>query len=368
VLYVVSANSTDSFLLRNLRPTDASPSDTHWSVKDSEGEQFVITPSNVRVAVSDTTPTLYAIDTANGDALYNFKDTINAAGPTLTSPDDGTTVTMNPVTGKAYDVTFTWERPSSYVTDYDLQIAVDSDFDEIAREVTSYDPSGDPTAVSYILGPSTSTTADNTLEFMPGGTYYWRVRVAQDGPIYSAWSESRSFSIAALEVAVPQLLAPANGKADVSLTPAFSWNPVVGATKYEFQLAVAPHAKSWSSPVATSTVAETAIRPLVKLDNDTTYFWRVRVAAPTVGEWSGIANFSTVAIPEVAPPPVVVQEMPAPQLVLPPQPAPPPDIIIPPAPAPPAPITPAYIWAIIIIGAVLVIAVIILIVRTWRPV
>jgi hypothetical protein len=62
----------------------------------------------------------------------------------------------------------------------------------------------------------------------------------------------------------------------------------------------------------------------------------------------------------------VVEQVPPPVINIP---APPPaqEIVIPPAPTPEE-IAPGYIWAIIIIGAVLVIAVIVLIVRTRRTV
>ena len=123
----------------------------------------------------------------------------------------------------------------------------------------------------------------------------------------------------------------------------------------------------------------------IKFMAETTYYWRVRVdlAGPLRSAYSETRSFRTEALPVVPAPPVVIEQPPPPvisvpaapsititppEIVLPPAPAPPPEIVIPPAPAPPAPITPAYIWAIIIIGAILVIAVVVLIIRTRRPV
>jgi hypothetical protein len=319
------------------------------------------------ISLSAGTVKLWACDSiATPDKLYSFTDNLLTTATTLTSPADGMAISVNPVSGKSFDVTFTWERPSSKAAKYDVWVAFDSDFSEVVNKSTAYDPAGDPSTVSLVVGPSGNTgPPDTLLEFMPGTTYYWKVRVSQAGPIYSPWSEVRSFTIGSLEEKVPGLLSPANGATGVSLTPAFSWSPVTGAAKYDFQLAAAPFAASFRSPIASASVAETGVRPITKLDNDRTYFWRVRVVG---GEWSAIANFATEVIPEEPAPPVVVQQVPPPVIQIPPAPAPPPDIIIPPAPAPPAPITPAYIWAIIIIGAILVIAVIVLIVRTRRPV
>ena len=144
------------------------------------------------------------------------------------------------------------------------------------------------------------------------------------------------------------------GATDVPLLPTFQWNPADWANGYEVVLSLND---TFTSPVASVTVANAVWVADVNLKTNTVYFWRVRaVSDASQSEW-GVGAFTTVG-----PPP-------------PPPPAPPAPVVVPPAvnmPAPvvippqPAPITPAYIWAIIIIGAVLVIAVIILIVRTRR--
>jgi len=115
-----------------------------------------------------------------------------------------------------------------------------------------------------------------------------------------------------------------------------------------------------------------------------TYYWQVRATTPVDSPWSELRAFTIAELPEVVPPvvitqapapvitapaPVTITQVPAPQItVTAPAPAPATTITIPAAPAAPAPITPAFIWAIIIIGAVLVIAVVVLIVRTRRTV
>jgi len=221
--------------------------------------------------------------------------------------------------------------------------------------------------IAFIAGPGqTSGDGAGKIVYMPGQTYYWRIKALS--PVQSSFSETRSFVIEPGGAVVPNILSPSNGADDVGVNPAFSWSPVSGATKYEWALAAAPHAASFRSPIASASQAETGIRPSVKLEEGRTYFWRVRAVAPVVGDWSTIANFTVMTTPAPAPPPVVVEQVPPPVIQIPPAPAPPPDIVIPPAPAPPAPIAPAYIWAVIIIGAILVIAVIVLIVRTRRAV
>jgi hypothetical protein len=116
-----------------------------------------------------------------------------------------------------------------------------------------------------------------------------------------------------------------------------------------------------------------------------TYYWRVRADAPTRSSWSEMRSFTIEDADSAAGPPIIIEQAPAPVINIP---APPPPIVIEQVPAPviniPAPppaqqivippaaapttITPAYIYAIIVIGAVLVIAVIVLIVRTRRAI
>jgi hypothetical protein len=294
--------------------------------------------------------------------MWSYTDTLAKVALELTAPAAGFKVQVNPISGAAYDVNFSWSRPSE-ATDYMIQIAFDTGFKEVAfQDRTTHDGTTDD-PLSFIVGPGQQA---NILTYMPGQSYYWRVKAS--APISSGWSEARSFVIEPGGAVVPLILSPSNGADGIDVNPAFSWSPVSGASKYEWAMAAAPHAASFRSPIAQASLAETGIRPNVKLEEGRTYFWRVRAVEPVVGDWSTIANFAVATAPEPAPPPVVIKEVPAPIINIPPAPAPPPDIVIPPAPVPPAPIAPAYIWAVIIIGAILVIAVIVLIVRTRRAV
>ncbi|GAG78852.1 unnamed protein product [marine sediment metagenome] len=128
---------------------------------------------------------------------------------------------------------------------------------------------------------------------------------------------------------------------------------------------------------------------------DTTYYWKVRVDytevgdpttyeyGPVRGQWSEVRSFTVIEAPvtppvEVAPTPeITVSVPPAPTVILPapeiiiPTPEivlPAPQVTLPPSPAPVAPIPGWALYLIIIIGAVLVIALIVLILRTRRPV
>jgi hypothetical protein len=139
---------------------------------------------------------------------------------------------------------------------------------------------------------------------------------------------------------------------------------------YEFQLAREPTfaLMEYTDNVPSSAAA---LPVATQLEDGKTYYWRVRVIEPAVGEWSQVGIF-TVMIPVIPPTPTPTPPvtptiiLPTPTVIL-----PTPTVVIPTQPTPTTvkeEISPAYIWAIIIIGAILVIAVIVLIVRTRRTV
>jgi hypothetical protein len=369
VLYVAAEDHTaatnNSVVLRTLSPTVEVPSAGFWSTLFDAGTTYVSAPSALRLSTGSIK--LWVIDTT-GVALRSFTDTLADVTIELIAPADGFSNPANPVTGRSQDIVFSWTKPSDNVTAYQIRIYSD---EAGANLLVTNAPATTSTTAVTVMGPYQpvgAVGANPFIEFTPGQTYYWRVRVGGAGPIFSPYSEMRSFTIEPGSAAVPSISSPENGKEGVSLKPSFSWTPVSGATEYQFKLA---DNVALASPMVDVKVKATGYALTTELENGKTYYWSVKAIAPVKGEWSALANF-TVKEKAVAPaPPIVVKEVPPPVINIPPQPAPPappPDIIIPPAPAPPAPITPAYIWAIVIIGAVLVILVIVLIVRTRRPV
>jgi hypothetical protein len=98
---------------------------------------------------------------------------------------------------------------------------------------------------------------------------------------------------------------------------------------------------------------------------DTTFHWRVKVTDPVESPWSETRSF-TVAEAE-AMPPVEVEIPPAPEITIDVPPAP--EVVLPAPivqiPEEPA-IPPALLWAVVAIGAILVIALIVLIYRTRK--
>ncbi|MFC1917776.1 WD40/YVTN/BNR-like repeat-containing protein [Chloroflexota bacterium] len=363
-LYALTSNGTQSSLWQCLTPLTASSSSAKWAEKvttstSDDDDSSVVLGSGARSnqGLIAGGGKLWAVKTNGTNKLYSFTDTLNNGGPAMIGPADLFQNKVNNVTGKANEVQFTWERLSK-ATEYKLYIAYDAGFDESVTTITVDD---DGSTVVQSVGPERTGTA--LVNWQLGETYYWRVKVT--APLYSSYGETRSFTVEPGVALVPTVLAPANGASESKQKPSFSWSPVSGTAKYRFVLANNP---ALTAPIVDITTSSTAYAMTTVLAYGETYYWAVKSIEPVEGAWSAIANLSVMDAPVAPTPPIVIEQVPAPVINLPPQPAPPPDIIIPPAPPAPAQIAPAYIWAIIIIGAILVIAVIILIVRTRRTV
>jgi len=177
---------------------------------------------------------------------------------------------------------------------------------------------------SAFTSPMTTTTSDTSATVSglePGVTYYWRMRATE--PVTGSWSDTLSFiTVATPGTVAPELMSPSAGADGVSSTPAFSWSSVAGATSYQIQVATD---SSFSSKVIDETTSATAYQSGDEFDNGT-YYWKVKAET----DWSATGVFTVGAVPGAG--------------------------------------TPAWVWVVIVIGALLVIAVLVLIVRTRRAV
>jgi hypothetical protein len=343
------------------------PSVRSWAAKDAAIYVHPVTGAlqPVRLAVDASSPNglyastgpnkLWALQTTVGMSMWigAFTDSMATTPPALGNPSDKTSVTSS--TGQGDVVVLTWNRAGN-ATSHTVQVAYDSAFTQ-----TLTLPTG--TAAGVYAWPTLNVAigATTVTVLSPGKTYYWRVRAS--APINSTWSEVRTFTVQALAAAVPALASPTNGATILNQSPAFSWSPVTGTTKYEFQLSTTP---TFGTTVLTDTPASagTLVPVTIKLEQGKQYFWRVRALEPVTGDWSTAGNFM-VAVPTTTAAAVTVTVVPAPIITIP---AAPPAATYTIAPPAVNQIAPTYIWAIIIIGAILVIAVIVLIVRTRRSV
>jgi hypothetical protein len=151
---------------------------------------------------------------------------------------------------------------------------------------------------------------------------------------------------------------PTVGATDVSVEPTFTWGAVAGAIRYEIALCEDP---SFTIIEWAYNVDDPFYKATEALRYDTTYYWRVRAVLNEAGEttrWT-TGVFTTEAEAVEAGPAVVVEptkpevtvEIPATKITV----------------EPSDPVIPTYmLWIIVVVGAVLVIALIVLIVRTRR--
>jgi len=267
---------------------------------------------------------------ATADVMKGYTDTLSAGipAPTLLSPANGSALSTT------YAVFGVDALPN--VTAYEVWWSTDP---TLNSRVTALN----------IAAPSTQVGATVT----EGYTVYWMARAT--APFVSPWSEVWSFDTA-LTVAVdaPTLLSPgttAGSTTNVDTAPVLNWTAYKYATGYELQLAKDANMSDFIANLtgASALGNTTAWKCDSTLDYSTTYFWRVRAVkgtAATYSDWSNVIGFTTMAEPVEQEPTVIVQGT---------EPTPVPDTS-----------TPAYIWAIIAIGAVLVIVVVVLIVRTRR--
>jgi hypothetical protein len=303
-------------------------SDNLW---EYEVDDDLIDPFHLWVTPGTNVLWVIDMDAYAGDAeIWALEDTCSGK-PTLSSPSDG------------------------YKTDREDQMRISwdevRDADEYEYKYTNVDP-------DYTLSDQTDEISILLVQLNDTSEYEWKVRVAPDEPWHSRWSDKWTFFTALGEPPwAPTLYTPGGvwqySGVEVELMPAFSWESANTADSYQFMLA---DNAEFTSPLVNEKVPESAYQLDFELEYNSNYFWKVQAFKGTeaISRWSDVGAFTTIAEP-AAPPPS----------------PPPPATVTQPAPAPiviPTPIPPALLWTIIGIGALLIIAVIVLIVRTRRAV
>ena len=353
-LYMAS-NTAGVGIWRSLKPTAttaalcefqalAAPTFASWTAA-----YIAVDLESINTATANN---LYAVETTTGAGtsylyagrVYGFSDTLIAAAKT-TAPASAALLTTTTTAAAS------WPAVTG-ATGYFVTM------DGVESAAT--------TAVAVTLGSAANAAPFNVAPFnvamTPGSSHTWSVRVC--APAFSRTSATLTFTVALAPVGPggPAGILPTNGGVDVAIDSTFSWPVVAGATSYEFVIA---EDLGNTDPFAIIDYSATSLTNAHKLRENlkynTTYYWRVRpVNATTKGDWT-VGFFTTVKapVPVTTPPttpPVVITSTPPPQITL----------EIPPSQAP-VNVIPSYLlWAVIAVGAVLIIVVIVLIVRTRR--
>jgi hypothetical protein len=265
--------------------------------------------------------------------LMAMNDVLNT-GITLTSPADASTGVgyATSTTSLTREVNLAWETKTG-ATRYAVHVQT-SDGKET------------------IVSPSNTTTGKQyTVTGLIGGKQYrWRIKASE--PIESPYSDFWYFTVAPAE-GVFDVTSPMRGAVGVDIEPVFVWTSAAGATGYEIVVSEDPSFAiiDFSRNIAAGLTMYKAEETLAY---NTTYYWRVRAAG---GDWA-TGVFTTMEEPVEPTPPVVIEPTPPPA---------PPQVIEVEKPVVVQQAIPDYLlWVIIVVGAVLVIALIVLIVRTRR--
>jgi hypothetical protein len=327
---------------RSLKPTAASAAKAEFQTMNiGSSWNALFTSSDVDVVSGAAANSVYMADTSvaqNGitGGIYGFSDTLIAAAK-ITSPVDGTILT-DPTA-----VTLTYPAITG-TTVYGITI-------DTAAEVAN--------GTNLTYAPAAGT---------PGSSHTWSVRV--DAPLFSRASATAKYTYALTAPPVSVVGYPANGQVNVPVDATFSWTAVTGAT-YEFVLAEElGNVDKFAIIDYSATTPTNAIGPKETLKYNTLYWWRVRaVTATSTSAWT-VSFFTTAPAPVVTTATstngggttvtftntsIVVTQQPATTVTF----------------------TnggtgstneiPAYLlWAVVAVGAVLVISVIVLIVRTRK--
>jgi len=188
----------------------------------------------------------------------------------LTSPSDGATdLDVQP--------TFDWQTLDG-ADSYTLQLSSDSGFETLV--VDSSQTAGSSLTVNAMLDNST--------------LYYWRVRAENEGGA-SEWSEVWSFTTKEQAPAMVVLGSPADQVSSVATTPTLKWNRAERAVDYQLQLS---SASDFSVITLDSTLTDTSFVVDKTLENDTSYYWRVKASNEGgESEWSDAWRFTTELLP-----------------------------------------------------------------------
>jgi hypothetical protein len=159
---------------------------------------------------------------------------------------------------------------------YQLQLAKDSGFSDIALDANIADQTGS------IYTPA--------ADLKPNTRYYWHVRAFNTLGQYSNWSKAIYFREAML---APVLGTPENGASVTNLRPEFEWKAVEGASSYTIQISAY---NSMKSRIVSTKVTEPTYTPTKNLSKNKTLYWRVRANGDNgPSSWSEVWSFLTPA-------------------------------------------------------------------------
>ena len=234
----------------------------------------------------------------SGARMFSIEGNAPAV-PGLVSPADGVTIRKPQVVFDWEDVTDSAIEPASGLSNYQLELSLDSGFGTI----------------SYSSAPVVSSAV---IYGLAEGTYYWHVRARDNAGNYSAYTTARplnivlsaasaititdNFAIDAAAPSVPALSAPENLLSTKAATLAFSWEASVDAASgvADYQLQLSTDIGFGIVNFSSSPVAPAAV--IFGLLEGSSYYWRVRAVDNVLNnsDWSDIRQiYNAPTVPSV---------------------------------------------------------------------
>ncbi len=299
--------------LENIRPSD-------WDTLPSAN--ITIKLGSLKATVKENVE-LWAIDDRdyfNGDVsrydnktyntvgrLWTYTDAFSLQTPWANSPPPPATDSMpcDVCTCEAVKFCFSWRMLPS-TEKYDLWIALDEDFTDIIHKEENITPVDQ-------YSPTWCPDSDS-LRFICGETYYWKVRSCEGTEgyrIHSRWSPPLKFKVKecsseeGVAYLAPLLLTPAVGSKDIARSPVFTWEGFPPTTEYELILA---RDEALTDILVQEKISTTHYQYQGELDWGATYYWRVRATAP-------VSSDSSVGVFTVMTPKQPAQTLPTPPWV-----------------------------------------------------
>ncbi|MFC1952898.1 hypothetical protein ACFLWR_02055 [Chloroflexota bacterium] len=157
------------------------------------------------------------------------------------------------------NVVLEWE-PLNGAIEYEWQIDYDTDFSAV--------PTG--------FEGNTKASRARLPELDANTVYCWRVRAI--APMYSKWSDEWHFSTGlGPSVNAPELYSAKAGVEGIPLKPLFQWSAIAGADNYEIVISTD---YTFGNPIILKigeySLPSTAWKSTTNLENNTTYYWKVR--------------------------------------------------------------------------------------------
>jgi hypothetical protein len=314
VLYAVSSSTGTGW--RSVNPTTMKGEPEFEEINNGLG----VGDSVLRGLKLVPSPTfLFAVGGLSYTQLWTTSDEI--VKTKLLAPEDGsvagTILEDEAFLGRAM-VMLEWKEIAG-AKKYEVKIAFDEALDS-------------PVDISYYDGGTVESDGLIKVAYPWLGTkYYWSVRVID--PYMSQWSEAWSFTTPLGPApSRPAVLGPQSGQENVILNPVLQWNSSVAATGYELILAKNCDFENPALNLSGDNKLgmDTAYQLKFNLDPNTNYCWKVRgVNEITHSPWSDTGTFTTGFTVETE------------------------DAGL-----------PMWIWVIIAMGAVLILSIVVLIVRS----